>query len=84
MIRFDEEHEPEDLAEAIVLITVPEEFLGSSIKELTDRQGVVTSLEQREGNMVVRGSLRRSQLDSLIEAIQGNTLERGKVQQVDN
>ncbi len=64
--------EPDDgtaQSDVSVCISVPEEFLGASIQELTARGGLIESIEKKEGVQVVNGELPARQFADLSAAI---------------
>jgi len=69
--------------EVLIKIIVPQEFVGATVGRLNECDGVVTSMELQEPNMLIRGSLPGSQLDLLAEDISSFTLGRGKAERDD-
>ena len=73
---------PDDVAmpEVFIRITVPEEFMGSSMGELNGRGGLVMTIDCESSSVVIRASLPASEYEALSIAISSATLRRGKVE----
>ena len=66
--------------EVAVRITVPEEFIGSAIRELEARQGYVTEMNALVGAMTIKAFVPGSEYDRLSQEIVSATLKRGTVE----
>jgi translation elongation factor EF-G len=60
-------------------VTIPEEFVGFAMGELSSRSGVVTEMKVVSGTAVIYASLRASEYRGLEQSIAQTTRQRGKV-----
>ena len=60
-------------------ITIPEEFVGFAMGELSSRSGVVTRMKVVSGTAVIYASLRAFEYHGLEQSIAQTTRQRGKV-----
>jgi elongation factor G len=62
-----------------IRVTVPEEFVGASMGELSARRGYVTSIDVQSGDVSIRATLPASEYNALVEAIAAMTQRRGRI-----
>jgi translation elongation factor EF-G len=65
--------------ELAIAITIPEEFVGFAMGELSSRSGVVTGMKIVSRTVVIYASLRASENHGLEQSIAETTRQRGKV-----
>jgi len=66
--------------DCLVSVIVPEEFTGTSMKQLHQRGGIIKQMNCRDRNVVIHALIPEGQYAELVSAIKEWTQGRGKVE----
>ena len=67
--------------EVAIRITVPQEFAGWSMGEITVRRGFITDMDAGGENAVIRGRLPKSKYAALADALAAGTRDLARLEQ---